>query len=164
MHFAQSDWRIRVYISYQSDCCNELFILHKPITAYLAPIRAFTHCFLANVVMESGGLRESVVALVQDLLGLQRLAGNFMYYFSVKTCFVYGFFIHHAQAKQPTLSNTYCHNNVQSSNVTEHTQTLHDIYVRQFFTCLNCILPIKFHFATLDFAPSPVISLWITCI
>ena len=32
----------------------------------------------------------------------------------------------------------------------EHTQSLHLIDIREFFTCLSCILPFKFHFATLD--------------
>ena len=32
----------------------------------------------------------------------------------------------------------------------EHTQSLHYMNIRQFFTCLNCIPPIKFYFATLD--------------
>ena len=41
----------------------------------------------------------------------------------------------------------------------EHTQSLHYMNNRQFFTCLNCIPPIKFHFAKLDFAPPRVISL-----
>ena len=45
----------------------------------------------------------------------------------------------------------------------EHTQSLHYMNIRQFFTCLDCVLPIKFHFAILDFAPSRVISLT-TCI
>ena len=45
----------------------------------------------------------------------------------------------------------------------EHTQSLHYMNIRQFFTCLNCVLPIKFHCAILDFAPSRVISLT-TCI
>ena len=40
----------------------------------------------------------------------------------------------------------------------EHTQSLRYANIRQFFTCLNCIPPIKFHFATLDFAPPRVIS------
>ena len=34
----------------------------------------------------------------------------------------------------------------------EHTQSLHYMNIRQFFTCLNCIPPIKFPFAKLDFA------------
>ena len=41
----------------------------------------------------------------------------------------------------------------------EHTHSLHYMTIRQFFTCLNCIPPIKFYFANLDFAPSRVISL-----
>ena len=33
---------------------------------------------------------------------------------------------------------------------------MHYMNIWQFFTCLNCIQPIKFHFATLDFALSRV--------
>ena len=46
----------------------------------------------------------------------------------------------------------------------EHTQSLHHMNIRQFITCLNCILPIKFHFAILDFAPSHANFLWTTWI
>ena len=45
-----------------------------------------------------------------------------------------------------------------------HTQSLHYVNIRQFFTCLNCIWQIKFPFATLDFAPSHAIFLKTTCI
>ena len=45
-----------------------------------------------------------------------------------------------------------------------HTQSLHYVNIRKFFTCFNCIWQIKFHFATLDFAPSHAISLKTTCI
>ena len=45
-----------------------------------------------------------------------------------------------------------------------HTQSLHYVNIRQFFTCLNCIWQIKFHFATLDIAPLHAISLKTTCI
>ena len=41
----------------------------------------------------------------------------------------------------------------------EHNQSLHYMNIKQFFTCLNCMPSIKFNFATLDFAPSLVISL-----
>ena len=34
----------------------------------------------------------------------------------------------------------------------EHTQSLHYMNIRQFFMCLNCIPPIKFPFAKLNFA------------
>ena len=39
-----------------------------------------------------------------------------------------------------------------------HTQSLYYTNIRQFSTCLNHILPIKFHFAKLYFAPSRFIS------
>ena len=46
----------------------------------------------------------------------------------------------------------------------EHTQSLHHMNIRQFITYLNCVLPIRFHFAMLDFAPSHANSLWTTWI
>ena len=54
-------------------------------------------------------------------------------------------------------SITYYENTLKVQS--EHTQSLHYMNKREFFTCLNCILPIKFHLATLDFAPSHAISL-----
>ena len=39
-----------------------------------------------------------------------------------------------------------------------HTQSLYYTNIRQFSTCLNHILPIKFHFAKLYFAPSRFFS------
>ena len=39
-----------------------------------------------------------------------------------------------------------------------HTQSLYYTNIRQFSTCLNHILPIKFHFAKFYFAPSRFIS------
>ena len=50
-------------------------------------------------------------------------------------------------------SITYHENNVQSPIKT------YLIIALQFFTCLNCIRAIKFHFAKLDFALTRVISL-----
>ena len=47
----------------------------------------------------------------------------------------------------------------------EHTQSLHyKNIIRHFFMCLNHILPIKFHYATFDFAPSHATSLETTFI
>ena len=45
-----------------------------------------------------------------------------------------------------------------SKDQSEHTQSLYYTNIRQFFTCLNHIPPIKFHFAKLYFAPSRFIS------
>ena len=41
----------------------------------------------------------------------------------------------------------------------EHTQSLHYMIIRQLCKCVNCIPPIKLHFAKVDFASSRVISL-----
>ena len=69
-------------------------------------------------------------------------------------CVFFRSFTHNAHAKPLTSRTTKETSKVQS----EHTQSLHYMNIRQFFTCLNCISPIKFHFATLDFALSHVIS------
>ena len=68
---------------------------------------------------------------------------------------------------QRTCQTTYIPSHTMkttSKMQSEHTQSLHHMNIRQFITCLNCILPIKFHFAILDFAPSHANSLWTTWI
>ena len=55
-------------------------------------------------------------------------------------------------------SITYYENNVQSPIWIYPITARHEDKAI-FFTCLNCILLIKFHFATLDFAPPHGISL-----
>ena len=54
---------------------------------------------------------------------------------------------------------TYIPSRTMETYQSEHTQSLHYLNIRQFFTCLNFISLIKFHFAKLDFAPSRFISL-----
>ena len=46
----------------------------------------------------------------------------------------------------------------------EHTQSLHYMHITPFFTCLNFIPPIKFHWSILDYALSRAISWWTTYI
>ena len=59
-------------------------------------------------------------------------------------CFIFksNVFLRLLYAQRTRHKNTYHKNNVQSP--LEHTQSLHYMDIRQFFTCLNCIPSTKF--------------------
>ena len=91
-------------------------------------------------------LHKSPVNEGQDLSGCERFTFNFLYHFKVRTYFFCSF-------TQRTYQTTYIqlHSMKRTSKVqSEHTQSLHYMNIRKFFTCLNCIPPIKFYFATVD--------------
>ena len=108
-------------------------------------------------------LRESLVDLGRNLSGYERFALNFLYHFRVKTCF-FRSFTHNAHAKQLTFHHAPWKQRPKSNHNTPNHCTIWRWTWRQFFKCFNCIQLIKFHFATLDYAPSRVISLLTTCI
>ena len=82
----------------------------------------------------------------------------YFYYiiFKVKTCFFAPFLTTHTPNNVHFI--TYYENNVQSPIRTYSIIALHE-HEQEIFTCLNCIRPIKFHFATLNSALSHAISL-----
>ena len=137
----QSDCRIRVCISHQSyqiiwiSCTN-----HSVWGLYTKNDISWAH--LINVMV--CGLHEGLVAF------------NFLYHFNVRAFFFQLFYSQHTRQTTYIPSRTM---KTTSKVQSEHIQSLHYMNSRQFFTCFNGIPAIKFHFATLDFAPLRVISL-----
>ena len=90
------------------------------------------------------GLHESVVIRCRELLGYERFAFNlFVPFLSSNMFFPFLY-------SQLTLQTAYIPSRTKktmSKVQSEHTQSLHQINIRQFFTCLNCIPSIKFNFA-----------------
>ena len=68
------------------------------------------------------------------------------------------FLLLNSKLKRETTYVPSCSMRTTSKDQSEHTQSLYYTNIRQFFTCLNHIPPIKFHFAKLYFAPSRFIS------
>ena len=72
-----------------------------------------------------------------------------MYHFKFKTCFL----LLYSQHTQQTTYIPYRTMQTTSKVQSERTKLQHLLTVRQFFTCLNCISLIKFHFSTIDLFP-----------
>ena len=170
-------------------CTNQIATLgyisctnHITAFGYHAPITAFGYCFLVNDAMESGGCAQKMTltrnfGLIWWVLWLwpmqepHRMRSRFIWI--SKVCVYFHCIILKLNIFFPLLFSQYtCQTTYISSHTvkttskvqSETTQSLHYMNIRQFFKCLNCILPIRFYFATLDFAPSHVISLIATCI
>ena len=167
----QADCPIRVYISYQSDYHLRVCISHSHITAfgYLVQIIAFLAtqwCHRIRGMCTKNDINQRywthlisamVCCLCEILINSLRFIRMrkvsielFCIIFKLKCVFPLPYL--QCICQTHTMKTT---SKVQS----EHAWSLHSMNIKQCFTCLNCTPPIKFYFATLDFASSLVISL-----
>ena len=166
---------IRVFILHQSDCHIRVCILHQSyysirISYTVHSIWVLFSCKLCHWIRgpcTKNGLNQKFwahllsvmvfglclkVEIYQDMVGSHL---TFCIIFKLKHVFSFLLLMIHMLNNSHSIE--YHGNNVQ--NPIRTYPIIHDMNTMQFFMCLNCTSPIKFHFAPLDFALSCVISL-----